>query len=165
MVRRVVYVMTGWPVIIIFSTILSCLMYLQEVPASHWLDIRKVSIYDSVAGEQILLAVDRTVNKEFFGTWFVSVREIKPTGVSIVCSGEGKSYYKLNSVYPEPLTLKWWSENCSTLPPGQYQVTTTWRWSISLLGLTFPKELTIDSNPFRVLSAGTDIRSWAAPKS
>jgi hypothetical protein len=152
MVQRVKRVFFGWPSTLILCVWIGYLGYLQLLPPSHWLEVRKISVFDTIEGETPKLDVDRTIRRPFFGYWTLSVREVTPNGITQVCEADGKSRYRLDAALPDPITLDWWSTGqCSVIERGQYIVTTTWRWSVGFLGLTFNKEVNVDSNPFRVL--------------
>jgi len=118
-------------------------------PASFWLDVRTVRVFDSKVGEPVLMAVDRTISRDFRGEWLVSIRKLGYGGWVQFCSARGKTNYSADSHLPDPLTLRWWSyPECNPLPPGKYVMRTTW----TIHGASFlpEKDVTADSNIFEV---------------
>jgi len=139
----------GWPTTFVFAFAFTTLLSLSLWPASWWMDVRSISVFDSREGEKITLVVDRTISKSFVGTWNVIVRKMGPEGVTVHCTAGETSNYRSDATLPNPLTLDWWtSGRCSNLPEGRYILTTVWSFP-GLGGLT-QKTVSVDSNPFIV---------------
>ena len=96
-------------------------------PASAWLEVASVRVGAGVAGEPIPMVVDRTVHREFHGTWFVTIRQWTEVGWVPYCNASGTSNYAPGSALPAKLTLAWWTDNdCPHLEAGRYVVDTRW---------------------------------------
>lgn len=140
-----------WPVAA--SIVLAFLFGLWAFPMSYWLEVRMVHINDSRVGDPITMLVDRVVKRSFTGIWAVGVYAWNGRAFVPHCTAHGRERpYKQGAEYPEPLTLKWWTEDepaCRSLPAGQYMVTTRWVNT----GNEFPlpdKSVSKDSNIFAV---------------
>lgn len=120
------------------------------IPASTWLEVKDVRVFDSKVGQPVLMAVARKINFDFNGTWVAGIRRLEPDGWSLYCPAAGSTPYRTDSALPSPLTLKWWTyPSCDPLPPGKYQMRTT--WTIKGDGLLPDKTVTADSNIFEIL--------------
>ena len=118
-------------------------------PASFWFDVNHIYVNDAVQGEEIVLAVDREINRPFFAEWAVLVRKLDVSQFRVYCTAHGQGDYRPDASFPEPLTLDWWSsEECADLQPGKYFITTSW----NIRGYNgFPdKIVSVESNVFEV---------------
>ncbi len=96
-------------------------------PASFWLEVDRVTVFDGHAGEEIIMEVDRSIHWSFYGEWTVLIREVTQAGSEIVCVARGSGDYTPTAVLPAPLTLSWWTEGeCPYLSSGYYYLTTIW---------------------------------------
>lgn len=118
-------------------------------PTDFWFEVRSVRVFDSKEGERIVMAVDRTIKRDFRGYWTTSLRRLENGGWVSYCTSDGSTNYQVDSKYPEPLTLKWWTyPNCHPLGVGKYMLRTN--WVIRGIGPLPDKEVTADSNIFEV---------------
>ena len=114
--------------------------------------VRSVEIGNTVAGEPVLMNVDREILAPFRGSYSVDVRTFPER--SLVCRA-GDSYidYNPDNNLPNPLTLAWWADNgdCSIddLTPGEYIVVTTWTLHPGDARVD-DQNKTVQSNPFTV---------------
>lgn len=122
---------------------------IQVWPASFWFEARSVRVFDSQVGRPIVMAVDRSINRDFRGEWIASIRRMEKGRWASYCVATGTTNYRTDSVYPDPLTLQWWTHpNCHPLPPGKYLMRTAW----VIKGESFlpDKVAQADSNIFEV---------------
>ena len=97
--------------------------------------------------------VERTIHRDFTGTWGVSVRSLTDQGSMVACAASAVSDYRIGADLPEILTLGWWTNGrCETLPAGTYLVQTTWQ--IHGSGILPAKTLQVTSNPFVIYAGG-----------
>lgn len=97
-------------------------------PASWWLEVGSVRVDDSKVGEPVIMAVTRTINRDFLGHWTASLRRLERGKWVPYCSATGAVNYEVDSDLPDPLTLKWWTAPfCHPLEAGKYVMRTTWR--------------------------------------
>lgn len=116
-------------------------------PASWWLEVDSVRVADGVVNKPVVMYVQRTIHRDFVGTWGVTVRELENTGTYVTCAASAVSDYRIGTDLPEVITLGWWTNGrCETLPAGTYLIQTTWQiHSVSI----FPtKTIQATSNPF-----------------
>lgn len=115
-------------------------------PTSYWFEPRRVQVHDAEAGQPITMHVVRTIHRPFHADWHVRVWQATHGGWEVVCAGTGGGSYRPDAVIPGTITLHRWSGgNCETLPPGSYQISTTWLIHRSVL----PGALvSIESNVF-----------------
>jgi hypothetical protein len=117
-------------------------------PPSYWMDVKTVQVDNSYVGNEIPMAVRREIYKPFKGTWLVTIRKFEGNWV-VWCNATGASNYNEEAHLPKDLTMKWWtSGQCYPLPPGKYQVTTS--WSIDTALMLPDKIITTESNIFEV---------------
>lgn len=123
---------------------------LHFAPSTFWIEVRSIRVFDAQAGEPVLMAVDRTIKRPFSGKWVVSVRRLMTSGrQSLYCTASGETDYQVDSEYPEPLTLRWWTfPNCDPLPPGTYVINTT--WTVEGDGFLLNRRITKSSNIFQI---------------
>ena len=97
------------------------------IPDSHYMDIRLIVARDAKVGEPVLLEVVRYINANYHAQWHVSVRQELGNSVStVVCSSDAHQVYKVGPKLPAVRTLDFWTRGrCSTLPEGEYTITTT----------------------------------------
>lgn len=144
----------GWgPTLTVFMAF-SAYLAVYSWPSSWWFEARSTVVFDSRVDEQIQLVVDRSIYRPFIGEWSVLVRRVDESGTTIQCQASGSGNYRVDSDFPSPLTLDWWTAGkCVHLPAGKYIMTTVWRIP-GLFGLT--KTVAIDSNPFTVSQPASD---------
>lgn len=129
--------------------LLAAFAIMQAWPASFWLDVRSVRVFDSNAGTPSLMAVDRTIKRDFRGEWVASIRRLENGGWVQYCTAKGSANYSEDSKFPDPLTLQWWTyPDCNPLPHGKYVMRTSW----VIYGANFlpDKLVQADSNIFEV---------------
>ena len=128
---------------------LSLLSFIHFWPASWWLDVDSVRVADGVSGQPVVMYVQRTIYRDFTGTWGVSVRSLTDQGSMVACAASAVSDYRIGAYLPEVLTLGWWTNGrCETLPAGTYLVQTTWQ--IHGNGILPVKTISTASNIFKV---------------
>jgi hypothetical protein len=117
----------------------------------YWFIAESMVIPDAPVGDDVLMIVNRTIKRQVFGEWTVTVRAQQENGWSIYCVARGESDYSPLAVLPDPLTLDWWTYGqCEPPPPGTYFVTTTWAFSPAWI--PGPRRTPpLVSNSFRVL--------------
>lgn len=129
--------------------IMAAMVVSYLLPASIWLEVSDVRVFDARAGEPIPMAVARRINRDFNGTWAAGIRRLEPDGWTPYCPAKGGVPYQTDSKLPNPLTLQWWTHpDCQSLQPGTYQMRTT--WTILGDGLLPNKYVTADSNIFEI---------------
>lgn len=122
-------------------------------PASWWLDVDSVRVADGVAGQPVIMHVERTIHRNFTGTWGVTVRSLQQQHTYVACAASAVADYRISADLPEIVTLGWWSNGqCKTLPAGIYVIHTTWQ--IHGAGILPAKTLQATSNPFKIYEGG-----------
>lgn len=120
-------------------------------PASFWFHVKRVHIESAPLGKPLLMLVDREINFSTLINYQVTIHQWKGGDWRYYCrmhSGEPQMY-KAMAVYPDELTLQWWTDGkCHPLPKGQFMVTTT--WTLHDLVFFFDKRTTVESNIFSV---------------
>lgn len=139
----------SWPVFIAMTIWLILWAGLHLMPASWWFDVRYIQVKNAQADQPVHMIVDREIRHDFYGQWSVHLRRMRPGGWETITCGDGANTYRTTSVYPNPLTLQWWTDgDCGVLEPGQYQLST--QWVIYPGGLWPPKTVSVLSNVFTV---------------
>lgn len=118
-------------------------------PASRWLEVRSLHVYDGWAGESPYMHVLRYIHLPFSGEWTATVVDVKSSTTKEVCPpAYGRTAYRVAARLPPDLTLSWWREGkpCD-LPPGRYRLVTEWR--ITAEGWP-EKVLRVESNIFEI---------------
>ena len=117
----------SWAAFWISGVFLAAFVFAHSWPASWWLDVRRVLVFDAVANAEIIMDVDRTIHRSFVGDWSVVVREYVSGRWVVVCTARGTSNYTPEAALPDPLTLDWWTDGaCPRLGAGTYFVSTIW---------------------------------------
>ena len=151
--RKMVDLMPGRMAFFAGLAWLTALSAMHLWPASWWLEIDSVRVADGTEGRPILMHVERTIHRDFSGTWGVSVRSLTGQGSMVSCAASAVSSYRTGADLPEVLTLGWWRNGrCETLPPGTYLVQTTWQ--IHGSGILPAKTVQATSNPFVIYAGG-----------
>lgn len=155
-----IIILLGWAAIFAYSELLQIrqtgleLQRLEEqnrrdhAPATDWLRVDTLHVYDAWEGEAPYMHVDRTILRPFRGEWHATIRVVSDGTNSFACMAEGRAAYAIDARLPPNLTLDWWTwpEKCRP-PPGRYRFDTT--WTIRAPG--YPeKEMTVRSNVFEV---------------
>lgn len=140
-----------WPIAALFALVPTLLVLFW--PMSYWFDVRAIHVNDAHAGEMITMVVDRDVRIRFTGYYLAGIYVWTGRGFTPYCTARGKErLYKEGAEYPEPLTLRWWTDDeptCRNLPAGQYQMSTRWVTT----GNDWPlpeKSVTRESNIFTI---------------
>ena len=119
--------------------------------ADTFFEVRRVSVGNSVVGDPVILDVDRSILREFNGSYVVEVRKFPQR--TAYCGGYGSTRYHPDATLPEPVTLKWWTfqGDCigPNLPAGDYIIITYWKIDRGEYGLN-DVVVSIESNPFTV---------------
>lgn len=123
----------------------------SSAPATEFFEVKNINIPDFTQGTDPVMAYDRTIKKNFIGTFIVEIHKAEKDVHNAVCSNSATRTYKANEQPPDIVTLDWFVDRKCGLPPGQYVVETTWK--IEAEG--YPaKEYSALSNVFRVLPEG-----------
>lgn len=131
----------------------------EAAPATDWFTVREVNIPNFVEGQNPIIVYDRTIKKDFFGTFVVEIHKAEPGVNYAVCSNSASRTYKAGEKPPETVDLKWFVDRDCGLKSGQYVAETTWK--IEAEG--YPdKEYSAVSNVFQVLPAGS--QTYITPK-
>lgn len=130
--------------------LLICAAAVHLWPAGWWFEVRSVRVFDSVSGGPVLMAVDRTIHRDFRGAWVASIRKLERGRWVSYCTASGTTNYSTDSDLPDPLMLRWWTyPDCHPLPPGKYAMRTS--WIIQGAGPLPDKSVQADSNIFQVM--------------
>lgn len=118
-------------------------------PASRWLHVQSIHVYDAWQGETPYMHVVRDIRRPFAGEWTASVIEVQSlAGLESCPAASGRTAYRTDARLPPELTLSWWRDGkpCD-LPPGRYRLVTEWR----IITQGWPeKVLRTESNIFEV---------------
>lgn len=151
--RKMADLMLGRMAFLLGLLWLSALAAMHLWPASWWLEISSVRVADGIEGKPVLMHVERTIHRDFVGTWGVSVRSLTDQGSMVACAASAVSDCRIDADLPEILTLGWWTAGqCRTLPAGTYIVQTTWQ--IHGSGTLPAKTVQATSNPFVIYAGG-----------
>ena len=120
-------------------------------PASDWLEVKKLHVYDAWKGEQPYMHVNRFIKQPFYSEWTVTVRNVSDGTLSHACIAEGRASYATDARLPPDTNLAWWTfpTKCP-LDVGWYRLDTEWR----IHAPNFPmKYLRKQSNIFEIHEA------------
>lgn len=127
MARGFVRAAQSWGVFWLAAAFLTFKVVTILWPASWWLDVRRVLVFDGLADAAVIMDVDRTIHRSFLADWSVIVRRYGDGAWTVTCTARGTSDYKPEAALPDPLTLDWWTDGrCPTLERGRYMVSTIW---------------------------------------
>lgn len=144
----------GWITVAAYSQALE--IQRDLTPATSWLRVSRLHVYDAWEGEPPFMDVDRTIVHPFVGEWQSTVRIVSDGTNSFACLAEGKAAYSTDARLPPNLTLDWWTYPAKCRPPpGRYRLDTT--WTIKPPGYPV-KELTQRSNVFEIHALPDAIR-------
>jgi len=117
-------------------------------PASWWLDVSRVKVFDSEVGQPVRMEADREIRRPFSGEWSAIVRRKRGAHWIVACPSFGMGDYRMDAELPEPLTLEWWTDGaCPALTAGTYLLTTSW----TIYPTYLPKKwVQITSNEFTI---------------
>lgn len=126
----------------------------KSVPATDFFTVREINIPDFVEGSDPVVVYDRTIKRDFIGTFIVEIHKAETSANYAVCSNSAARNYKAGEKPPPTVTLKWFVDRDCGLSAGQYVAETTWK--IEAEG--YPaKEYSATSNVFRVLPEGAQL--------
>lgn len=93
-----------------------------RAPASDWLEVRALHVYDAWDGESPYISYDRDIKSSFRGIYTVTVRPMGGDGNGCLPM-EGRADYSPTAILPPNRTLDWltWPHQCR-LTPGRYRV-------------------------------------------
>ena len=150
MVKPTLKVIGSWPMFIAMAVWLTFYATVNLWPASSWLEVDRVSIGNTLAGQPVPIIATRSINRPFSGDWRVTVRRWEYNGWVVYCNASGSNNYKTEAILPANLTLAWWTDGqCPVLPEGRYVANTSWRIQPNLPFLP-AKYVAVDSNIFEV---------------
>lgn len=120
-----------------------------------YMTVRDVSVGNSVVGQIIPMDVDRTIHRNFLGTYNAEVRTFPSRAV--VCVASDTVSYDPGAGPLSYIDLDWWANDgeCGVdtfliYGPGDYILTTSWMVDRSEKGLPPVRIGPVDSNPFTV---------------
>lgn len=123
----------------------------EHAPATDFFTVREINIPDFVQGTDPVMVYDRTIKRDFIGTFVVEIHRAEKGANYAVCSNSATRTYKAGEKAPETVTLDWFVDRKCGLMPGQYVAETAWK--IEAEG--YPdKEYSAISNVFRVIPEG-----------
>lgn len=135
---------------------------LAENEVGTYLTVQRVDVGSSVVGQHVFLDVDRTIHREFRGTYLVEVRRFPSR--EVVCVAGDSLVYRPDGSLPDIITLEWWANDgeCSgpDLSVGEYIIVTTWTIHTEIPGVP-DRSLTVESNPFEISAIDPDAASRA----
>lgn len=136
----------GWLVLLMVA------ISIYFTPTSVWFEVTSIHVEDSVVGDTPVMVVDRVIHRDFSGEWLAEVERINANGKTTpVCVATGRDRYNDTAVYPDPLTLDWWTFPMKCfLPTGAYRLETTWTLEIPIVG---QRVVVARSNRFEVRAA------------
>ena len=118
-------IIAGWATVAAASSILD--LRREIAPATQWLDVKSVHVYDTWEGEPPFMTVNRVIRQPFVGEWFATVRTISDGSNSFACLTEGRASYAVDAAMPGNLSLDWWTHPVKCrMPPGRYRLDTIW---------------------------------------
>lgn len=127
------------------------------VPASFWMQVHRLDVLDTKAGEPILIEYDRTIRRAFTADWRVKIRRATGDGLEWVCATpSAREDYDSQSRLPEPVTLQWFAwtdERCYNLTPGQYSITASWEINPSGIAALFFRRTVSQTDTFIIEAA------------
>ena len=151
MARRIIDRIASWPLVVLACAYLLFRAATAAWPASWWLTVDRVAVFDTLVPAEIVLFVDRAIHRPFVGEWSVLVRRFDEGEWTIVCAASGVSDYRPDAALPDPLTLDWWTNGqCGTPSPGRYLISTIWTIKGEQYGLP-DKVVQALSNVFEVM--------------
>ena len=123
--------------------------------ADAYMTVQDVSVGNAAVGQTIPMDVDRTIYRNFLGTYNVEVRTFPSRAV--VCVASDTVSYDPGVQPLSYIDLDWWADDgeCGvetflTFGPGDYILTTSWMVDRSELSLPPVRIGPVDSNPFTV---------------
>lgn len=130
----------GVPIVLSISAIV---LFLFLTPVTTWFSVDRLDIKDAATWQEVTIDYGRTIHRDFYGEWRVTILEQTETGNQVVCSTNwNPNDYKTDNTLPEPVTLEWLiytNPECYAIPPGKYEATVT--WSVNHGSLLFQREL------------------------
>lgn len=126
------------------ASILSACISLVPTSA-FWFSPSSVSYHDGI------VTVQRTIKRDFIGSYTVVLRDVATGQVTKDNGAEGFPYKKAASVKPLVRPLgEFMGLGDYMPPPGLYELNVCWQADIRLLGIFRPRRVCIDSLPFEV---------------
>lgn len=151
------------------SAVVALVVYLQVlphvlafvIPFDAWMEIKRVDVADTLQGEPIRVAVDRTIHRDFDAAYRVNIRKVTPTGFEQFCTrGERDVPYRLGAEFGSGRDLDWYMgippnapcEPPVDMTPGRYYLIVE-HW-IPILGGFVTLHNVKQSNTFTVYAPG-----------
>ena len=101
------------------------------MPVWVWFDVAALDVQNTVQDAMPLVTLDRTIHREFDGSWQAVIRQSDDAGgwVSVLSTPVNERPYLPDSRLPEPVTLEWLVDapGMDRLPCGAYDLIVTWR--------------------------------------
>lgn len=120
-------------------------VFLMYIPATFW--FQPISI-EVVKDKTAMVLVNRKTFRDFYGRYFVDVRDLNNKNLTIVCSGSGEHSYKGGLSEPYRTSLFEWAGNnpkCALLPTGNYSIETCWVVIDPFFGIVPDKKICIEN--------------------
>lgn len=129
----------------------------QELAFVNFMEVRDVSVGNTVQGQPVILDVDREIKQDFIGSYIVEVRTFPARRT--VCIAADRLAYDPDARLPDTITLAWWANDgeCggADLSPGDYVIRTTWTIHNDEPKVS-DQSLTVESNPFTVFAVDAE---------
>lgn len=78
----------GWMTVAAASSVLD--LRRDLAPASDWLKVEKLHVYDAWQGEAPYMHVKRTIKAPFFAEWTATVRKASDGTMAFACLADGR---------------------------------------------------------------------------
>lgn len=152
-----------WLIQLIIVVVISLSIYPKS---SYWYELRTATPtkQEYVYEEPINLIIDRSIHRDFSGSWTVNIRKQSPDGEGFasLCSPDDQYIrYRKDAVLPDPKdrTLRWWANmslECSDhypLKPGIYffESCIFIYPDFPILGPLMNRKVCVDSNYFEIV--------------
>jgi hypothetical protein len=148
--KKLEHLLDSWSVFTLTLCVAGAYAVVFYWPASYWLEVAPILAGPARAGKAVPMAVERSINRDFVGSWTVSVKQYSVAGWVSFCSASGQTRYTKDAKLPANLDLGWWTDGrCPSLPVGRYLVDTVWSVHSVFWGLP-TKDVVIRSNIFEV---------------
>jgi hypothetical protein len=130
---------------------------MAAVPGTWWLDVRSVTVTSAPSPAAVILQVDQTIERPFFGIRSVALRQ-SPGGVLVCTNTRRMIPYHPEISLPDPVSLQWWLGSASDLQdcvdngfgPRTYTLETCWTIVAPFMGFWPDKRFCVNSTLFRI---------------
>ncbi len=131
---------------------MSAYLIWDGLPASLWLDVRSVVVFDAQQGEAPKMQIDRNIRRDFDGVYRVEFERQNRFGLFTIIpklNTTDSVSYNTDARPPADIDLDWWTyPKTVRLDPGSYRIETCWTIKLMLLA---DRHTCVKSNVFRIL--------------